>query len=81
MATGLSKLKHLNLTGGEYMETYDKISVNPADYEGKSVLIIGKGNSAFETALAIYGSTNFVHMVSRDRIRLSWETHYVGDLR
>lgn len=81
MATGLPNVKVLNLTGVEYTESYDKISTNPADYEGKSVLIIGKGNSAFETAMSIYGETNFVHMVSRGRIRLSWETHYVGDLR
>ena len=41
----------------------------------------GRGNSAFETADAIYGHTNLVHMIGRSRVRLSWETHYVGDLR
>ena len=41
----------------------------------------GRGNSAFETATHIYGSTNLIHMVARSRVRLSWATHYVGDLR
>lgn len=41
----------------------------------------GRGNSAFETATAIYDKTNFVHMVGRHRLRFAWETHYVGDLR
>ncbi|CAG2211138.1 unnamed protein product [Mytilus edulis] len=41
----------------------------------------GRGNSAFETAQAIYDRTNYVHMIGRHRIRLAWETHYVGDIR
>ncbi len=41
----------------------------------------GHGNSAFETADAIYGHANHVHIVGRSRVRLSWETHYVGDIR
>lgn len=43
--------------------------------------VSGRGNAAFETADAIYGNTNVVHMVGRSRVRLSWSTHYVGDLR
>jgi len=41
----------------------------------------GRGNSAFELANDIYGVTNLIHMVARSRVRLSWSTHYVGDLR
>ena len=41
----------------------------------------GLGNAAFEVADGIYGVTNLIHMVARSRVRLSWETHYVGDLR
>jgi len=81
MASGMSQLKHLNISGNEHLESYDKMSTNPMDYEGKSVLIIGKGNSAFEIASSIYGVTNYVHLVSRNRLRMSWETHYTGDLR
>lgn len=46
-----------------------------------SPFLTGRGNSAFEVADGIYGVTNLIHMVARSRVRLSWETHYVGDLR
>ena len=43
--------------------------------------LAGHGNSAFETADAIYGHASVVHIAGRSRVRLAWETHYVGDLR
>lgn len=67
--------------GSDLVEGYENLSINRSEFEGQSVLILGRGNSAFETAQHILGSTNFVHMVSRDRVKLSWSTHYVGDLR
>ncbi|KAJ8317913.1 hypothetical protein KUTeg_003004 [Tegillarca granosa] len=70
-----------NVPGMEYTEGYEDISINPDDFEGQSVLILGRGNSAFETANSIYGATNVIHMVGRSRVRLAWATHYVGDLR
>ena len=39
------------------------------------------GNSAFETAQNLQGATNVIHLMSRHRVRFSWETHYVGDVR
>ena len=41
----------------------------------------GKGNSAFETADHLMGVSNVLHVFGRGRVRLSWETHYVGDVR
>lgn len=70
-----------NVDGMEHVIGYEDVSINPEDFEGQSVLILGRGNAAFETADAIYGNTNVVHMVGRSRVRLSWSTHYVGDLR
>ena len=78
-------------------EGYEDVSVDPNDYEGKSVLIlgsernwsslflitisyIGRGNAAFELTKSIYGVTNFIHLVSRSRLRNSFSTHYVGKL-
>lgn len=55
--------------------------MDPEDFVGQNVLILGRGNSAFETAENILGVTNFIHMLSRSRVRLSWATHYVGDIR
>ncbi|XP_059153473.1 FAD-dependent oxidoreductase domain-containing protein 2-like [Physella acuta] len=82
MATGIStpniprQVQGIDLTTG-----YETMSLNPDDYEGKSVLILGRGNTAFEIADSIYGSTNLIHMLARSRVRLAWSTHYVGDLR
>jgi thioredoxin reductase len=80
IATGLST-PNVPANVQESSEGYEEFSTDPSEYEGKSVLILGRGNSAFETAQAIYGVTNLVHMVSRSRIRNAYQTHYVGDLR
>ncbi|XP_062589630.1 FAD-dependent oxidoreductase domain-containing protein 2-like [Saccostrea cucullata] len=81
VATGIWQPRIPDIPGQELMDGYESLSLNASDYEGKSVMILGRGNSAFETATAIYDKTNFIHMVGRHRIRLAWETHYVGDLR
>ncbi|KAM4021437.1 FAD-dependent oxidoreductase domain-containing protein 2 isoform 2-T2 [Anomaloglossus baeobatrachus] len=81
VATGLSLANRLKFPGEEYAEGYETISIDPSNFTGQSVLILGRGNSAFETAENILGSTNFIHMIGRSRVRLSWSTHYVGDLR
>lgn len=78
-STGISVLHKFK--GSDDVEGYDTVSHDPHHYEGKKVLILGKGNSAFETADLIYGHTDFVHLLSRDRVKLSWNTHYVGDVR
>lgn len=59
----------------------DEFSINKADYENKTVLILGKKQSAFETAKHIYGNTAELHLVSPSRARIAWESHYVGDIR
>ncbi|XP_017516805.3 FAD-dependent oxidoreductase domain-containing protein 2 isoform X2 [Manis javanica] len=81
VATGLSVPNEVDFPGSEYVEGYESVSVDPKDFVGQNVLILGRGNSAFETAENILGVTNFIHMLSRSRVRLSWATHYVGDLR
>ncbi|XP_074647210.1 FAD-dependent oxidoreductase domain-containing protein 2-like [Tubulanus polymorphus] len=81
VATGLSKPNIPKFQGVEYTVGYEDVSINPDEFEGKSVLILGRGNSAFETADSILGATNYIHMLSRSRVRLAWSTHYVGDLR
>ncbi|ESO89058.1 hypothetical protein LOTGIDRAFT_228992 [Lottia gigantea] len=80
-ATGMWVPNIPDVDGIEHTDGYENMSLNTDDYEGKTVLILGRGNSAFETADWIYGSTNLIHMVARSRVRLSWATHYVGDLR
>lgn len=67
--------------GFEHTVGYPTMSIDPDEYEGQSILIVGRGNSAFETAQHLQGATNLIHLVSRNRVRFSWETHYVGDVR
>ncbi|CAB3382387.1 Hypothetical predicted protein [Cloeon dipterum] len=81
VATGLWLPNVPTFPGSQLLEMYDQVSVNPKEFHGQRVLILGRGNSAFETANNIYGETALVHMVSRSRARLAWSTHYVGDLR
>ncbi|KAK3596169.1 hypothetical protein CHS0354_020627 [Potamilus streckersoni] len=81
VATGVSTPNIPNVPGIEHADGYESMSINPDDYEGKTVLILGRGNSAFELANSIYGSSNLIHMMGRSRVRLAWATHYVGDLR
>ena len=42
LATGIWLPNIPDLPGINYAEGYESISINPADYEGKNVLILGK---------------------------------------
>ncbi|CAJ1075721.1 FAD-dependent oxidoreductase domain-containing protein 2 isoform X1 [Xyrichtys novacula] len=81
VATGLWVPQKVEFVGADLVEGYESISTNPEDYRNQAVLILGKGNSAFETAQSILGSASRVHMLSSSPVRLAWQTHYVGDLR
>ncbi|XP_069510476.1 FAD-dependent oxidoreductase domain-containing protein 2 [Ambystoma mexicanum] len=81
VATGLGIPHKITFPGSEYAEGYESVSVEPEDFTGQTVLILGRGNAAFETADNILGTANFLHLLGRSRVRLSWSTHYVGDLR
>jgi len=45
------------------------------------VLVIGKGNSAFETAENLIETAAVIHVAGPSSLRLAWKTHYVGHLR
>lgn len=81
LATGLWVPQNIEFVGSDLVEGYESISTNSEDYKDQAVLILGKGNSAFETAQSLLGKASRVHMVSRSPVRLAWQTHYVGDLR
>jgi len=82
MATGLSEDNVPAVAfGAELAETYSTMSTNVSEYVGKDVVIIGGGNAAFETANAINKVAGSVQVLSRSPIRLSWATHYPGDVR
>lgn len=81
VATGLPHVNVPELPGVELCETYDRFSVDPEDFVDQRVFIVGKGNSAFETADALIETTRKIWICGPSTVRLAWATHYVGDLR
>jgi thioredoxin reductase len=81
VATGVSRLYVPPIEGVELAERYDTVSVDPDDFTDQRVLIIGKGNSAFETADALVETAAVVHVAGPHSVKLAWQSHYVGHLR
>ena len=81
IATGMFKPFIPDIEGIEHAEDYTTMSIDPKDFVGQRVLIIGKGNSAFETAENLVGTTTRIHLASPNSLKMAWRTHYVGHLR
>lgn len=63
------------------VDTYERVSLNKEEFEQKKILILGKGNSAFECAEYLSDAAAVIHLVSPRQISFAWNTRYVGDLR
>jgi thioredoxin reductase len=81
VATGLSKPYIPPIPGIELVEDYTVVSVDPEDFKNQKVLVIGKGNSGFETADNLVGTAAVIHVLSPENIKMAWKSHYVGNLR
>ena len=81
VATGISTPNIPAFKGIEHLQRYDDMSVDPKDFVGQSIMVIGNGNSAFETASNLLEVANYVHIAGRSAARLTIATHYVGDVR
>ncbi|WP_422769573.1 NAD(P)-binding domain-containing protein [Plantactinospora sp. WMMC1484] len=81
VATGVSRPYVAPIPGIELAERYDEMPVDPRDFLDQRVLVIGKGNSAFETADNLMETTTLVHVAGPSSVRMAWRTHYVGHLR
>ncbi len=81
VATGVSLPYIPNIPGIELTENYFDCSINPDDYINQRVLILGKGNSSFETANHLSETARAIHVCSPNSVKLAWNTHYVGHLR
>jgi thioredoxin reductase len=81
VATGVSQLYVPPIEGAELASRYDTVSVDPDDFVNQRVLIVGKGNSAFETADALIETAAVIHVAGPHGIKLAWQSHYVGHLR
>ena len=81
VATGVSRPHVPAIPGAELAEQYVDVSVDPEDFINQRVLIVGKGNSAFETAENLIETTALIHVCSPNPLKLAWATHFVGHLR
>lgn len=81
IATGPSRENRPDIPGVELCDTYAQHSVDASEYRNKRVLIIGKGNSGFETANHLTGTAAVIHVLSPESVRMAWQSHYVGHLR
>ncbi|MEQ3530611.1 MULTISPECIES: NAD(P)-binding domain-containing protein [Pseudoalteromonas] len=81
VASGFLKPHIPQIKGIELAENYTEMSIDTKDYENQTVLVIGKGNSAFETADHLVSSAAIIHLCSPNSVNFAWKTHYVGHLR
>lgn len=81
VATGVGKPYIPPIPGIEHAEQYVSMSVVPEDFTDQRVLILGKANSAFETADNLIEKAAVIHVAGPSPVRLAWKTHYVGHLR
>jgi thioredoxin reductase len=82
MATGPVKPNMPDIPGIEYVEGYESHDTDLKRFENKRVVILGHGNSAFETANHLANSASVITILSRNKfLKHAWQTHYVGDVR
>jgi thioredoxin reductase len=78
VATGPSRPYLPPIPGAETAEVYGSVTVDPADFADQRVLIIGKGNSGFETAANLLESAAMIHVAGPSTIGTAWQS-FVGD--
>ncbi|MQY11107.1 Ferredoxin--NADP reductase [Streptomyces sp. RB5] len=81
VATGVSLPYVPDISGIELVEQYGEFDTTPASFTGQRVLVIGKGNSAFETADALMSKAAVIHVAGPHSLKMAWKTHFVGHLR
>lgn len=81
VATGLFEPNLPDIPGVELCESYDNFDMDLETFRDKRVLILGKGNSAFETADELIPITRKIQIAGPKYVRLSWVSHFVGDVR
>ena len=81
VATGLFKPNLPQIPGAELCETYSNFDMDRETFRDKRVMILGKGNSAFETAEDLIPITRKIQISGPKYVRLAWVSHFVGDVR
>jgi len=81
VASGRSNQNIPDFPGNDLCMTYESSPDDPEAFANKRVLVVGKGNSAFETADSMIAHAATIYVMSPNPVRLAWKTHYVGHLR
>jgi thioredoxin reductase len=81
MATGFTEPYIPDIPGIDTVEQYATFDTDPASFTDQRVLIIGRGNSAFETADSLVENAAVIHLLGSGSLRMAWRTHFVGHLR
>lgn len=81
VATGPAKPYLPTIPGIELAEQYGTVTIDPKDFTDQRILIIGKGNSGFETARNLIETAAVIHIAGPRSVRLAWESHYAGHVR
>ena len=70
------------LKGSELALRYDQFDTSETSrFRNKTVLILGNGNSAFEMADLVLNEAAYIHIGGRSHLQLSYQSHYVGNVR
>ena len=81
VATGVPQPYVPPIPGIELATNYTEISLDADEFKNRRVLIIGKGNSGFETAEYLTPIAAVIHIASPNPLKMAWKTHFVGHLR
>ncbi|MFF0863906.1 NAD(P)-binding domain-containing protein [Nonomuraea sp. NPDC003560] len=81
VATGWGGPHIPDIPGIELATGYEDVPVNGEDFADQRVLVIGKGNSAFETAQALLPYAAVIHLASPSPVRLAWTSKHPGHVR
>jgi thioredoxin reductase len=81
VATGPSKPYLPSIPGIETADLYGTVTVDPAAFADQRVLIIGKGDSAFETAENLVETAALIHVAGPGAIRVARQSRISGQLR
>ena len=81
VATGVSKPYVPPIPGIELAESYADVPLDAEDFANQRVLVVGKGNSGFETADNLIPTAALIHVASPSPVAMAWKTHFVGHLR
>ena len=78
VSAGVTKPWLPDVPGIELTENYMEFDATKERFNNKRVLILGKGNAAFECAQQMLEHASAIDVMSPNPIKFSWDTHFVG---